>query len=453
MSAPESAPAAGRLRLLAPDGAELEAAEASFAVGPEALVAHPRQQPVLRVDYADVDAFERGDYVFALRLASGERVEASMLGRRFNETADACALALTAFQARNLLLEEPGGGEAFAGDVARDGAEAPAEVRVYRTSLAVLPRGAVPYAIPLGEVASVGFDEGRYSVDLATASGPVSLLRLGKKTHPCLRLLESRLTELRRRTAEAVAYLAPGLPTLTARRLAQALPDGVPASKVQLDAISPELWPTLIKAAVADARLRASFEELLARCPPGEAALGVKETNARQDLEPEAEGEPPPDAEEGAVEAPEPEVAADAEGGESPMAGRVAWLAFPIWSEDRTRPGNAVAIEAVTRGGRATYLFRIAPPGVYRGASTDELRELARERVRSVSRALVALTFKREPIYLPDEKIRSGPYARYRLALRLSAPLKDSRASFVGRAIHGPGWARQLESALERARG
>lgn len=452
MPAPEGSPASGRLRLLAPDGAELEAADASFAVGPDALTAHPRQQPALRVDFADVDAFELGDYVFALRLATGERVEASMLGKRFVETADACAGALTAYQAKNLLLQEPGGGEGFACDVARDGEEAPAEVRVYLTSLAVLPKGAVPYAIPFGEVASVGFDEGRYSVDLATASGPVSLLRMGKKTQPCLRLLESRLTELRKRTAEAVTFLAPALPTLTARRLAQALPDGVPASKAQLDAISPEIWPALTKAAVGDAKLRACFEELLARCPAGEAALGIKETNARQD----AGGEDEPDAaaeagEEGAAEeaAPEPE----ADGGESPMAGRVAWFAFPVYSEDRRRPGNAVAIEAVTRGGRATYLFRIAPPEVYREASLEELRGLARDRVRSVSRALVALTFKREPIYLPDEKIRSGPYARYRLALRLSAPLKASRLSFVGRAIHGPGWARQIDAALEKARG
>jgi len=437
MPAPET-PVSGRYRLLGPDGAELESAEASFALQPDALVVQPRQQPPLRVDFADVDALEVGDYLFRLKLESGEQVEASMLGRRNAELTDATAEALSEYQAKNLLLHEPVGGESFSCDLARDGVESPVQLRVYATSLAVLPRAAVPFGIPLGEVASVAFDEDRYAIDLKTLAGPVSFLRLGRQSQPCMRLLESRLTELRKRTAEALAFLLPQVPSLTARRLAAAMPDGVPVHQSQLDAISPTIWPALV-AAAADKKRVESIQALLARCPAGEAAVGLKETNARQDSEesPEAtEGEETP-------EAPEP---AD----NNPMTGRVAWFVFPIYSEDRTAPGNAVAVEAATRTGRATYLFRIAPPEVYSQASLAELTQLARDRVRSVSRALVALSFKREPIYLPDETIRTGAYARYRLALRLSAPLKASRANFLGRAIHGAGWAKQIDAALAR---
>jgi hypothetical protein len=78
---------------------------------------------------------------------------------------------------------------------------------------------------------------------------------------------------------------------------------------------------------------------------------------------------------------------------------------------------------------------------------------MARDRVASVSRAMVALSFKREPIYLEDEALATGRYARYRLALRLSAPLRSARASFLGRAVHGPSWKRQLDAALAKARG
>ena len=460
-----SSPAPGRLRLLGPDGAELESSEANFEVQAGALLAHPKQQAPLRVDFADVDAFEMGDYLFTLRLATGETVEASMLGKRFDETRDGTAAALTGYRAKNLLLEEPSGGEAFACDVEREeafgaeGSEAPsrrrdgeagAQVRVYATSLAVLPRASVPYGIPFGEVASVGFDEDRYSVDLATSSGRVSLLRMGKKTQPCLRLLEQRLSDLRKRTAEALAFLVPALPTLSARRFAQAVQDGVPAQKSALDAISPALWPDLLKAAVGEQALRESIGALAARCPEGEIAVGLKETNFRQDAVSEGEAEGPVAQEAQTQEMPLPPDEA-AEKGEGPMAKRVVWYAFPIYSEDRTRPGNAVAIEAATRAGRATYLFRIAPPEVYRQASFQELQGLARDRIRSVSRALVALGFKREPIYLPDEVIRTGPYARYRLALRLSVPLKATRAAFVGRAIHHQGWAAQVDEALAKA--
>ena len=220
----------------------------------------------------------------------------------------------------------------------------------------------------------------------------------------------------------------------------------MPAQRSKLEAIDPTIWPALVKAAITEEKLRSTAAALAKRCPEREAAIGIKETNARQDAEEEAEekleGEEEPEASaEPPVELPEV------------MVGRVVWFAFPIYSDKRDEPGNAVAIEAVTRTGRATYFFRIAPPDTYRQASFDELKDLARQRVRSVSRALVALSFKREAIYLPDEKIRTGPYARYRLALRLSAALKASRASFVGRAIHGPGWQKQVDAALKKALG
>lgn len=462
MDAPEKpaapSPAPGRLRMLGPDGAELEpAADATFEPRPDSLLVLPRQQPQLRVDFADVDGLEPGDHVFSLVLSTGERVEASMLGRRFDQTRDAVAAALADYQSKNLLLEEPVGGEEFGCDVERDGeqsAQEGARLRVFATSLAVLPQATTPYGISLGEVTGLSFDEERYAIDLATASaGRVSLLKMGRKTQPCLRLLEDRLTQLRKRTSDALAFLVPSLPTLPARRLAQAMQDGVPARKSALDAISPTLWDELLSAAVGEASLRESVAALASRCPAGEIAVGLKETNFRQD----EEGEEEVGGDEGqGSQQPEPEAqsSGSAAGGEvdSPMKGRVVWFAFPICAEDRSAPGNAVAVEAATRGGRATYLFRIAPPDVYRDASWEELLGLARDRILSVSRALVALGFKREPIYLPDQAIRTGRYARYRLALRLSAPLKSARATFVGRAIHGAGWATQIDAALAKAR-
>ncbi|MGC4113433.1 MAG: MTH1187 family thiamine-binding protein [Myxococcales bacterium] len=197
---------------------------------------------------------------------------------------------------------------------------------------------------------------------------------MGKRTQPCLRLLEQRLTDLRKRTAEALAFLVPTLPSISARRFAQAMQDGVPAPKAALDAIAPTIWEDLLKAAVGEPALRESIAALAARCPEGEIAVGIKETNFRQDStdgdgdEPAGEGRTDPQEEETA-EMPLSEAGTPKP--EDPMARRVVWFAFSIYSEDRQRPGNAVAIEAATRAGRATYLFRIAPPEVYREASVE----------------------------------------------------------------------------------
>ncbi|MGI5865010.1 MAG: hypothetical protein ACOX6T_23565 [Myxococcales bacterium] len=445
----------GRFRLLGRDGAELEASDAVFEPGPEALLVQPQAGAPLRVEFADVDGLASADYVSTLVLESGERIEASMLGRRFGEYADALGASLRDYQAKNLLLEEPSGGESFTCDFEGDGEAGAAEVRVYATSLALIAREQTPFSVPFGEVRSISFDDARYAIDLETGAGRLSLLRLGKRSEPCRRLIESRLAELRKRTAEALAFLVPGLPTLGARRLAQALPDGVPAQRAQLDAISPEVWPTLVESAVGDPKLREAFEALAALCPAEQIAAGIKETNARQDVEGEEEPEEPEQADavgpKGAAHEEEPEEAQGGEAEENPMTGRVVWFLFPIISQERSKPGNAIAVEVASRQGRATYLFRIAPPEVYREASWEELQSLARDRIGSVSRALVALTFKREPIFLSDEKLRSERYARYRLAMRLSAPLKAARATFVGRAVHGTAWRKQLEQALARA--
>jgi len=460
MSPGTPSPVPGRYRLLGADGAEVESADATFSVEPDALVVQPRQQAVLRLDLADADGLELGDHLLRLVLGSGERVEASMLGRRHQELCDSLGASLGAYQAKNLLLEEPIGGEAFDCAVARDGAETAVQVRVWATSLSVSPKLGVPYGLPFGEISGVTFDEARYAIDLLTADGTVSLLRLGTRTQPCLRLIESRLAELARRTAAAIAYLVP-LPSLTSRRLTQLLADGVPVSRARIDTVAPTIWPALVEAAIPSRKLRQAFESLAALCPSSEIAVGIKETNGRQDqtdereLDKETEGSPPEvaaeEADGSAAAGDGPEEARAEE--ETPMTGRVVWFAFPIYGDDRARPGNALAVETVTRSGRATYLFRIAPPDVYRDASADELRRLASERITSVSRAMVALTFKREPIYLSDQVIQTGPYARYRLALRLSVPLRSSRATFLGRATHGPAWRRQLDAALLRALG
>jgi hypothetical protein len=350
------------------------------------------------------------------------------------------------------------GGEAFGCDVEREGCpdEAGAQVRVYATSLAVLPGAAVPYSLPFGELSSFAFDEGRYAVDLATASGRVSLLRLGQKTQPFVRLLEQRVADLRKRIAEALSSLVPALPTLSARRLAQAIAGRRPGAQVRARRHRPDVWTDLLQAAVGEAALRESIAALAARCRKARApSASRRPTSART----------PPGRTQGRRRQEGSGRGAGRRSGELDRrcgrrrggAGRThgqpgRLVRVPHLLGDRARPGNAVAIEAATRAGRATYLFRIAPVEVYRQASAVELKGLARDRIRSVSRALVALGFKREPISTwPTRRSAPGATPRYRLALRLSEPLQATRAAFVGRAIHNQGWSAQVDERPWRA--
>ena len=90
---------------------------------------------------------------------------------------------------------------------------------------------------------------------------------------------------------------------------------------------------------------------------------------------------------------------------------------------------DAVAWEATTGTGRATYFFRASTP------------------VEQMTRGLALINFRREPIYLPDASLEQQPrYRRYVIGARKLADLRSLRGAYLGRAIHSSveEWAEQV---------
>jgi hypothetical protein len=104
-----------------------------------------------------------------------------------------------------------------------------------------------------------------------------------------------------------------------------------------------------------------------------------------------------------------------------------SWFFVPL-------PGNLVALELVSEGAHATYLFRAVPRATYDGGPTDSAGIAAV--VRDVSEALVDSRFLREPMALPDDQLRQPANLRYGLALRALPSLAAARARFVARIVH-----------------
>ena len=86
-------------------------------------------------------------------------------------------------------------------------------------------------------------------------------------------------------------------------------------------------------------------------------------------------------------------------------------------------PSNLVALELVSEGSHATYLFRVMPRAAYAGALPPGALEAA---VAGISEALIDARFLREPMALPPAQLAAPPALRYRLA----------RAAFVARLVH-----------------
>jgi hypothetical protein len=96
-------------------------------------------------------------------------------------------------------------------------------------------------------------------------------------------------------------------------------------------------------------------------------------------------------------------------------------------------PGTLVALELVSGGAHATYLFRIVPRSSFAGALPAGALETA---VAEVSEALIDARFLREPMALPAAQLALPAALRYRLALAALPSLASARARFVARLVH-----------------
>lgn len=110
-------------------------------------------------------------------------------------------------------------------------------------------------------------------------------------------------------------------------------------------------------------------------------------------------------------------------------------------------PGNLVAMELVSAGSHATYLFRVVPRATFSGSLPTASLEAA---VADVSEALIDSRFLREPVALPAARLAEPAGLRYRLALAAIPTLAAARARFVARVVHRDveSWKRAVEDLV-----
>jgi hypothetical protein len=53
-----------------------------------------------------------------------------------------------------------------------------------------------------------------------------------------------------------------------------------------------------------------------------------------------------------------------------------------------------------------------------------------------MNRGMLAINFRREPIYLPDERLEEPQYQKYSFAVAKIPALRELRQLFIGRVIH-----------------
>jgi hypothetical protein len=406
----------------------------------------------LAFDLGDIDVFEPGEYELRLLLYSGHSLRLGRFGKSFQ---DLVRQLLEAFRDRLvecLLVSDLDEVARYAGRVhlqsGRRSCEGPAEIRLYESNLAVLPDADRGFQWRLAEIDEVVLDEREYSVVVRRGDERLAIGRLAKRTGELADRLRQRIAALNERSARVLHAVFPFLSAEQFRQAAGRMREGASTSILELRPVH-RLIETALLEKVVDGPLRPFVRALVARASADGWQAGFKIVRTDTEADAANGGAPGEDPEGKTAGADADEAQATGEGWPEPAPPLVDlgegldvlfWFFVPVATSSATAASH-LAWEATSRGGRATYVFRL-PPG-----------QAARTAVAGINDGLVALNFRREPIYLAADALESDlRYRHYAIATRKVPELALVRGAFVGRAIHRslPSWRKQLDVLLPR---
>lgn len=448
----------GKFDYLDDKGAVIQAGACRLNIGETALRLIPEKGEPLALDFGDIDFFFAGDYELGLKLYTGRTISLHHFAKAFQDMCESFRNSFRDRLLRCLLLEDLEEIERYEGNVQLDSADGPfsgtAQIRLYRSNVAVLPERAPGMHWRLSDIDSIEFDTESYRLELRSGSERLIMSRLAKRTDEFRERLCSAMEGVSDRSAGILQEIFPFLSPDQFQSLAKLMKEGHSAPVSKMAAIHPQIMPVLMKNAVHES-LRPYIDSLMGLKAAGcDFYTGFKMIRPGEDAE-------AADASDGGDEAaqaigPDPDEARDSDEGAHGKDDRqeqaLHWFFFPLSSKPGpAAPADVIAWEAASHTGRATYFFRVRPAET--GAGGDAVDRAVERTVERLGRALVMINFRREPVYLPDDSLLSqARYRHYAIAARRLSVLRDLRALYIGRAVHttADAWRRQADSILAR---
>jgi hypothetical protein len=446
----------GKFQYLNSDGSALQAGPCRVSFETETFTLTPASGAPLAFDLGDIDTLLPGDYELTLTLYTGKKILLNQFGKTFQNLGHDLLEAYRKRLLQCLLLEDLEEITRFEGSVRLESPErafsSPAEFRLFKSNLAVLPAQATGLQWRFADIDAVNFDQSSWTVSVESGDQRLAITKLGKRTEEFRDRLTSAREELVQQGAETVHSLFPFLDPDQLQQAAALMTEGRAAALAKLRALHPKVDQALATNVVDD-KLKPYLEALMAHVPAGNYYAGFKllrEDEASTEKKEQEEEASVADAEAMGEDTGDASVKSGAEEGVQPI---LHWFFLPLAAQPGAKvPGNLVAWEATSRSGRATYFFRLVPPEqaaqLQDASKSPALIETA---IRQLNRAIVLLNFRREPIYLPDDSLLLQPrFRRYAIACRKLPELVRLRSSFLGRAIHASTdtWQKQFESYL-----
>ncbi len=394
------------------NGREISAGKAEINFNDLIVSIRPELGESLLISFRDVAALESGDYRATIALTTNETIILSELGYAYEDFLRLFNASRNALIIKDLLMSEslkkPGVQSEYE-HVSQTGGspqKGSCEVTLYDTALVVVPEKAELVRVPYAEI--TGLAAGDYALTVkAEFDGAFTFSKMGRETDPFNRKLSEILNEISETTQAMLKSIAPEAGPSALKIAAGFLKDGKAARKSDIESASPGLWLKL-EQRIEKTELKEEYAFLKSLARPEKICIGMKR-----------------------------ELVGKLGGGE----GQYIWCLVPVYGLGGETGGNAIAMESITTTaegkGKATYFFKIVPRQDFDGrmteAAMDSQTDLA---LTAINRCMLAINFRRQPIFLSDAKLDEPEYERYKFAMRKMPGLRFLRGSFIGRVLH-----------------
>ena len=365
----------------------------------------PKFGEPLFISFRDILEITEGDYKIYLTLTSREKLTIFDLGYKYEDFLRVLSRLRNEIILKDMLMQETlkkSSVEAefvYLDESGNEKQKGKCEPRLYETAIVVIPEKGELVRIPYSDISEI--QDKDFALTITTEFGEKFVFsKMGKQFDPLAKTLSDSMNELALKVQSSLKELLPKADPLVIRRAARFMKEGKVARRSDIESVSPKLWQELEKKLEA-AGIKEEYDFLKSLAQKEKMCIGLKR------------------------------------GLLGDLTGEYIWFLIPIYA--LRDAGNAVAMEATSTegGGKATYFFRIVSRKDYPNfKNIEDLHKEIDNFIKRMNRAMLAINFRREPIYLPDERLEEPQYQKYKFAIAKIPALRELRELFIGRVIH-----------------
>jgi hypothetical protein len=381
--------------------------QARARVDEESLAILPESGETLFFSLRDILDISEADYRIHLPLSSKEELTLLNVGYQYQDLLRNLSQLRNEMLLKDMLMNEKlrkSGVQAefvYFDETGNEKQRGKCEPRLYETGIVLMPEKGELTRIPYSDISELRAED--YTFTITSESGEkVILSKMASQFDPFKKVISDSMNQLALRVQSWLKELMPEANPSVIREAARFMKEGKAARRSDIESLSPELWKRL-EMQLEIAGLNEEYGYLKSLSQQDRICIGFKR------------------------------------GLLGDLTGDYIWFLIPIYSTNSRDPGNAVAMEAASEdgGGKATYFFRIVSRKDYPALKNiQDMHKEVDNFIKGINRCMLATNFRREPIYLPDEKLADPQYTRYRFAIQKLPALQILRRLFIGRVIH-----------------